>query len=231
MALLNVGSAIALFLTATTYACISQLFNNNATPTPLTISLLFFNNLNIFIAMCEIILGLNITYIQADYQKLRARYNTGNEWEACIAYLTMPLTVQQVFDGKTWAKMWSTYALYDPSYQNHESFGFFIDFGNGLSTIPPSILVNAAICYPDTISLSPLLVGCVGLAMYWQVMYGTIIYVLSFVFNKRYLGKKTLLEVCLFVGVSNSLWFFFPIAGIYACVCMLRDGNMSVFHQ
>lgn len=125
--------------------------------------------------------------------------------------------------------MWSTYSLYDPSYQNHESFGFFIDFGNGLSTIPPSILMNLAMVL-DTSStlLSPLFVGCVGLAMYWQVMYGTIVYVLSFMFNRRYEGKSTL-EVSLFVGISNSLWFFFPIVGIYACVCILRDGNMSVF--
>ncbi len=134
--------------------------------------------------------------------------------------------------------------MYDPSYQNQESFGFFIDFGNGLSTIPPSILMNLAMVLDtsvytsvensedtswfDTV-LSPLFVGCVGLAMYWQVMYGTIIYVLSFMFNRRYEGKSTL-EVSLFVGISNSLWFFFPIAGIYSCVCILRDGNMSVFH-
>jgi len=156
---------------------------------------------------------------------LRVEYK-GNEWGACIAYLTMPLTLRQFFDGRVWSKMWSTYALYDPSYQNHESFGFFIDFGNGLSTIPPSLLVNIAIVWPDKVS--PLWVGCIGLAMYWQVMYGTIIYVLSFVFNRRYEGKS-LLEVCLFVGISNSLWFIFPVVGIYACVCMLRDGNMKVF--
>ncbi|KAL7542341.1 hypothetical protein ACHAXR_011702 [Thalassiosira sp. AJA248-18] len=221
--LLNVGSAIALWLILTTYAFISQL--PTSTTTPLALSLLFFNNLNIFIAICEIILGLNIEYIQRDYQKLRAKYK-GNEWGACIAYLTMPLTIRQLFDAKVWAKMWSTYALYDPSYQNQESFGFFIDFGNGLSTIPPSVLVNIATVYPNAVS--PLWVGCIGLAMYWQVMYGTIIYVLSFVFNRRYEGK-TLLEVCLFVGVSNSLWFFFPMAGIYSCVCMLKDGNMEVF--
>mmetsp|Transcript_9521 Transcript_9521/g.21477 ORF Transcript_9521/g.21477 Transcript_9521/m.21477 type:complete len:230 (+) Transcript_9521:164-853(+) len=223
--ILNVGSAIALWLLLTTYAFLSQL---PTTPSsPLILSILIFNNLNIFIAMCEICLGMNISYIQRDYQKLRAKY-TGNEWGACIAYLTMPLTVSQLFDSKVWSKMWSTYALYDPSYQNHESFGFFIDFGNGLSTIPPSLLVNVAIVWPEKVS--PLWVGCIGLAMYWQVLYGAIIYVLSFMFNRRYEGKK-LLEVCLFVGLTNSVWIVFPPLGIYACVCMLRDGNMDVFQQ
>ena len=103
---------------------------------------------------------------------------------------------------------------------------FFIDFGNGLSTIPPSLLINLSIVCPH--KLSPLLVGCVGLAMYWQVLYGTIIYILSFVFNKRYEGK-TLTEVCLFVGFSNGIWIIFPAIGIWACVAVLRDGTLDVF--
>lgn len=222
MALLNVGSAIALWLVLTTSACLSH---RSAPATPLVLSLLIFNNLNVFIAMCEICLGRNIAYIRDDYKRLRAKYD-GNEWGACVSYLTTPLTLGGLFDGRVWSRMWSTYALYDPSYQNQESFGFFVDYGNGMSTIPPSLLINAAVVRPEW--ASPLWVGCVGLAMYWQVMYGTIIYVLSYAFNRRYEGKS-LLEVCLFVGVSNSLWFIFPIVGIYACVCMLRDGNMDVF--
>ena len=233
MALLNVASVIGIFLLASTYAFLSFLPSISSVSL-LTLSLLFFNNLNIFIAMCEIALGLNIMTIKEDYKHLHAKYSPGNnEWSACVKFLTMPIPISQICSGKhTWSKMWSTYALYDPSYQNHESFGFFIDFGNGLSTIPPSLLMNFAMVldttnYTGTL-LSPLFVGCVGLAMYWQVMYGTIIYVLSFMFNRRYEGKSTL-EVSLFVGISNSLWFFFPIAGIYSCVCILRDGNMSVF--
>jgi predicted permease len=107
-----------------------------------------------------------------------------------------------------------------------ESFGFFIDFGNGLSTIPPSLLMNLAMVLPE--KLSPLLVGCVGIAMYWQVLYGTLIYILSFVFNKRYKGKS-LLDVVLFVGFSNGIWIVFPAIGIWACVVILRDGNLDVF--
>ena len=124
--------------------------------------------------------------------------------------------------------MWSTYALYDPSYQNHESFGFFIDFGNGMSTIPPSLLMNLAIVWYKEDTLSFFLVGCAGIAMYWQVLYGTLIYILSFVFNKRYEGKS-LTEVVLFVGLTNGIWFVFPIIGIWSCVIVLRDGNLEVF--
>ena len=122
--------------------------------------------------------------------------------------------------------MWSTYALYDPSYQNDESFGFFIDVGNGWSTIPPCVMMNTAIAMPQY--CSPLLVGCVCLASYWQILYGTIIYFLSFIWNRRWEGKK-LGEVLGFVGISNGIWFFFPLAGIYACVSMLDTKDLSVF--
>lgn len=224
--MINVGGAIALWIILSTYAFIYFLPGGIASTSSFALGLLAFNNLNIFIAICEIVLGTYILFIKEDYKNLRSKFGDGREWEACVQYLTMPLSVRQVFSGEPWAKMWSTYALYDPSYQNHESFGFFIDFGNGLSTIPPSLMMNFAMVCPE--KLSPLWVGCIGLAMYWQVMYGTIIYVLSYVFNQRYKGKN-ILEVSLFVGFSNGLWFFFPILGIYSCVCMLRDGNMEVF--
>jgi hypothetical protein len=220
--MLNIVSAIILWLATTTGGALLLLPYNASNG--IVLSLLFFNNLNILIALCEIALGFNIMFIKDDYRKLTEKYK-GREWEACVAFLTMPLP--RVLDAKAWSKMWSTYSLYDPSYQNHESFGFFIDFGNGMSTIPPCLLWNYAMANVDR-AVSPLLVGCVGIACYWQVMYGTIIYVLSFCFNGRYKGRN-LVEVLGFVGFANSLWFFFPIVGIYASVCILRDGNMSIF--
>ena len=243
--IINVGGAIALWLIVTTSTCMyllppstssssTALHSNNYYLVP---CLLFFNNLNIFIAMSEICLGFNIVHIQKDYLALRKQYARGTEWSACVAYLTTPLTLADLFlTSQCWlCRMWSTYSLYDPSYSNRESFGFFIDFGNGLSTIPPSLLVNAAILKPDCIMMSSysssyLYVGCIGLAMYWQVMYGTIIYLLSYIYNKRYVGKS-LLEVCLFVGLTNGMWIIFPTLGIYACVCVLKYGNLDIFQR
>uniref|UniRef100_A0A7S2ENY4 Uncharacterized protein n=1 Tax=Trieres chinensis TaxID=1514140 RepID=A0A7S2ENY4_TRICV len=226
MGVLNVGTAIGLWMALTTGLSMYFLpYRNVITGNLVVTNLLIFNNLNILISICEVCLGLNIAFIKEDYQKLRETYK-GKEAKACVAYLTMPLTVAQVFDPKTWSKMWSTYALYDPSYQNHESFGFFIDFGNGMSTVLPCVLINAAMVLPDMVS--PLLVGCVGLAVYWQIMYGAIIYILSFLFNRRWEGKR-ILEVATFVLVINSLWIVFPLIGMYACVCILRDGDLKVF--
>lgn len=82
--------------------------------------------------------------------------------------------------------------------------------------------------YPD--NYSPLLVGCVGIASYWQVCYGTIIYLLSYMWNKRYLGKTAVENIGL-VAVANMIWFWFPLIGIYASVRMLGEGDLGVFRS
>jgi len=222
MQLLNIGSAIGSWLVLTTGLCYMYLPPYPETHIPIC-CLLFFNNLNIFIAMCEIALGIHIMKVKAEYKELREKYK-GKEKSACVAFLFHPLTVAEVFSLQTWTLMWSTYSLYDPSYQNHETFGFFIDFGNGLSTIPPSLMMTYAILFPHQIN--SFVVGCVGLAMYWQKMYGTIIYLLSFVYNKRYVGFPAM-EVAGFVAVINSVWIFFPCIGLYLCILMLKDGALS----
>ena len=229
MAILNVAKAMGLWLLITMTASIYLMPSKNITATSL--SILFFNYLNLLISLCEQILGRHITLIKADYLELKEKYK-GKEFAACIAFLTMPLNASEVFDGRLWSKMWSTYSLYDPSYQNHESFGFFIDVGNGWTTIIPTSIVNCAIIFPrelSTLSVDPsLLVGCSGLCTYWQMMYGALIYYLSYFFNKRYQGKSNI-EIAGFVGFSNSLWVIFPMVGISACVQILADKNFDVF--
>jgi hypothetical protein len=223
---LNITSAIVLWLALTT---IVPLLLVATLPNTLGLAIFVFNNLNILIAFCEIALGNHIRFIQKDYLRLRKNYE-GKEWSAAFAYLLMPLSLSTLFSGEKWAIMWSTYSLWDPSYQNQESFGFFIDVGNGWSTIPPCVLWNAAILFPSQTQYawmhSWLLVGTLGCASYWQVLYGTIIYFLSFIFNKRYVGRPVA-EVAGFVGVANGIWFFFPMAALYAAVLILRDQDME----
>lgn len=62
--------------------------------------------------------------------------------------------------------MWSTYSLYDPSYSNRESFGFFIDVGNGWTTLVPSLLFMWGVTFS---LLEARMLGVVGLLMFYQV--------------------------------------------------------------
>jgi len=220
-------------------------------------SILLFNNLNVLIAFCEIALGKHIEFIREDYHNLLKEYRderTGDpikaEYLAGIAYLNTPLCLRDIYDGgKKWSRMWSTYSLWDPSYSNPESFGFFIDVGNGWSTILPCWLWNFAILFPQEFTPLPpssssslyqengnshsptpvVLLGFIGACTYWQILYGTIIYFISFVWNKRY-KNKSFAEVLGFVGFANGIWFFFPIACLWASYKLLLDRDpISVF--
>ncbi|KAL3937785.1 MAG: hypothetical protein SGARI_001990 [Bacillariaceae sp.] len=220
---LNITTAIIAWLVLTTLLPLK--FSTSSIPNTLGLALLFFNNLNILIAICEILLGKHIGFIQQDYQRLQKQYRGRKdvqEYQAGFAYLLYPLSLRTLWDGPTWAQMWSTYSLWDPSYSNPESFGFFIDVGNGWSTILPCVLWNIAIVCPEYIHSQQMdtVVGFIGACSYWQVLYGTIIYFLSFLWNKRYVGKP-LAEVLGFVGVANGIWFVFPIAALYAAYQIL----------
>ena len=125
--------------------------------------------------------------------------------------------------------MWSTYSLWDPSYANQESFGFFIDVGNGYSTIIPCFLWNISILYPNYIHSKlqwDVLIGFIGACSYWQILYGTIIYFLSFIWNQRYKNTPWY-EVIGFVGIANGIWFIFPILALYASYQILITQNCT----
>ena len=149
-------------------------------------------------------------------------------------------TFSELFTLKKWTVLWSTYALYDPAYADQESFGFFIDTGNGWNTFLPSILFLVTMTvHPPSISptssfsfLSTLLsarnVGIIGMLKYYQEFYGTIMCTIAYFYNKRHLGKSVV-ECSLVVGISNSLWFFFPAFGMLICYRMIMENTFDMF--
>lgn len=174
-------------------------------------------------------LGLHITHIKATLKSLNERFGT-RRLEAVGEFFLFPMTVADIFSSKFWSRVWSTYAMYDPSYANELSFGFFVDVGNGWTTIIPSVLLYIALTHHSALwpeVLTPFALGIMGIMKFYQEFYGTCIYFLSFFLNKRYVGKS-FFEVALFVGFSNGLWFFFPLLGIYACVHMISSNSYDI---
>lgn len=186
----------------------------------------FFLNLNILIALWEISLGLNITKILNETKQLKAKY-TKNEFKAVMEFFYHPLTIQNCFSFQFWTRVWSTYSLYDPSYSNRESFGFFIDVGNGWTTLLPSLIYLINMSYDI---MPPRALGIMGVMKFYQEFYGTVIYFLSFILNKRYQGKGVV-EISLFVGLSNGLWFVFPLLGMMYSIQMIYSDSFEVFRN
>ena len=73
-----------------------------------------------------------------------------------------------------------SYSLYDPSYCNKESFGFFADVGNGYTTLVPSFLYLFCMITKSPI-VEPQIMGVIGILKFYQEFYGTVIYFLSYI--------------------------------------------------
>jgi hypothetical protein len=188
------------------------------------IMIAFFCSLNILISFWEISLGRHITFINKEYLRLQKKFKN-DEFGAVTEFFLMPLSIANIFSSKFWSRVWSTYSLYDPSYSNIQSYGFFIDVGNGWSTLIPSFLFMMGI----SIEIMPArALGIMGVIKFYQEFYGTVLYFLSYMLNERYRGK-TVTEVALFVGLSNGLWFFFPLLGMYLSIDMIYSDSFAAF--
>jgi len=184
----------------------------------------FFLILNIIICWTEMCLGASIQYIKTQAKKVIQEYK-GKESLIAGRFFFLPVTWSNVFTTNLWAEMWITYTVFDPSYANDESFGFFIDVGNGYTTIIPSIVYLIGMTFPI---LSPRILGIIGLVSFYQEFYGTVIYWLSFIWNKRY-SKFSFLQVLIFIGLTNGIWFIFPIIGMHTSYRLILDNSFAVF--
>ena len=188
--------------------------------------LAFFLVINILICIWEICLSIYIDTIKAENDKLSEKYGK-NPVDAVTKLLFQDLSVIEIFTLKTWTKIWATYALYDPSYANRESFGFFVDFGNGWVTLIPSMIFLYGMTF---YGISARTMGMLGLVKFYQECYGTVMYVITYIYNRRY-ANRSMVECILVVGISNSLWFFFPIFGMILCCDMIRLDSYSSFRN
>ncbi len=193
---------------------------------PFHMGLAFFLPLNMLICYFEVALGIYIDKIKLDY-KAQSKVWTGKEFDSIIDFFYTPLTLGQLVTPKYWTRVWSTYSLYDPSYSNKESFGFFVDVSNGWCFLLPSALFLYAMTYNVESFMNIRTLACIGLVSFWVMMHGTCIYFLSFFMNGRH-KRFTAQEVALFIGGSNGLWFFFPLLGVYVCYDMIQTGTMDI---
>lgn len=224
---MRVYQFLILFVVITTTFPSFVYFRNYDSISVAHVNLSFYLSLNFLICLWEIALGFYIVKIAEDYRLMSKKYGK-NRLTAVVDLMAHDLTLGETFSFRFWSKIWSTYALYDPSYSNRESFGFFVDVGNGWTTILPTLLFLYSITTRDTTMLSANTVGLIGLVKFYQEFYGTCIYFLSFFMNKRHVGKS-IFEVVLFVGLTNGIWFFYPLLGMFVSVNMIQSNSFDVF--
>ena len=191
---------------------------------PTQIALAFFLVINAMVAWWEIALFVCQDQIQAEYDQIREPYR-GREVQRVAEVFARPVSLGRVLAFGEWTTIWSTYSLFDPGYSDRRSFGYNIDVGNGFTTLIPATLF----AFGMTFELVPARVlGIIGLIMFWQMFYGTVVYFFQFFNNGRHRGHSVR-DVLLFVGVSNVMWFVFPLWGIRSSIELILSGNYGVF--
>ena len=191
---------------------------------PTQIGLAFFLVINVLIAWWEIALFVCQDQIREEYQETKELYR-GREMTRIAEIFARPVPLLKVLSFRQWTTIWSGYSLFDPGYSDRRSFGYNIDVGNGFTTLIPALLFT----FGMTLEWMPARVlGIIGIIMFWQMFYVTSVYFFQFFNNGRHKGHS-LSNLLLFVGISNLMWFIFPIWGLWASAQLIFEGSYGVF--
>ncbi len=187
------------------------------------VGLAFFLWLNAIIAFWEICLFLRIDLIEEQHRRFVREYR-GRELTRVFDFFGRKIRPSEVFSTALWAEIWSSYSIFDDSYADKKSFGFFVDVGNGFSTMIPTLLV----LYGMTFDILPArALGVVMLILMYQMWYGTVVYFASFVKNRRYVGHSPL-NLAIFVGLSNGIWLHFPLWGMAVALGLIYQDSFAI---
>lgn len=185
--------------------------------------LTLFLTVNILASYWEICLLVRI----AEIDEKRKNWNTFRSDSGLVPalrFLTMSVPLRKVFAPSVWAELWGVYSLYDASYTDRKTFGFNADVANGVVTPLLSLLLLSAFTVPF---LSARVTGILGILLFWQWIYVTSVYIMSFfmVGRHRLIDRK---ETLIYVWGPNLFWIVLPIFGIYVSIRLVLDGSYVV---
>lgn len=186
--------------------------------------LAFFLVLNLLVNFWEIGLFFQGDAIREEYLSNKEKYHS-QPMDYVMKIFNRRIPVFQLLSFKQWTGIWSSYCFFDPGYSRRGSFGYNIDVGNGFSTVVPALLFAFGMTYEI---VPARLLGIIGVVMFWQMFYGTVVYFFQFFNAGRHVGhtRKNLL---LFVVNSNGFWFFFPVWGMLVSIWMIYEDSYGIF--
>ena len=143
---------------------------------------------------------------------------------ASRAFMYTRLSASQLFSLTFWSEIYSVYSVTDPAYTDKTSCGFNTDIWNGFWTFIPSVLLLVTFAYPV---IPPLVVGVIGIALFHQWIFGTIMYSASFYVGEHYKSVSAS-DAFLFIWVINGSWILCALLGLYVSIRLILDQSYSV---
>ena len=182
--------------------------------------LTFFISVNLVASFWEICLLLRIDTIEERKQHWNTfRLATGKV--PALEFLTKSVSFRRIFSPRVWSDLWGVYSLYDSSYTDRKTFGFIVDIGNGAVTPFLSLLLLGTVTIPF---LPAQIAGILGVLLFWQWIYVTSLYMVSFYI----MGRHRLIdrrERLIYIWVPNLFWILLPIFGFYISVRLILEGS------
>lgn len=191
---------------------------------PYQVVLAAFLWINVIIALWELCLLARIDHVAAQHRRYVAEYR-GREIARVRDFILAKVSQRELLSPTFWSDVWASYSVFDASYADRRSYGFFVDVGNGLTTLIPSLLFLHAM---TSAALPARALGVVGIVLFYQMWYGTVIYLLSFFFNRRHAGHPRS-HIALIIGVSNGLWLVAAPIGLYASIALVYSDSYEIF--
>ncbi|MYE80714.1 MAG: hypothetical protein F4X36_02505 [Gammaproteobacteria bacterium] len=141
-----------------------------------------------------------------------------------VEFLTARVPLGEALSTTLWADVWAMYSVYDRSYVDRGSWGFNVDTANFVVTTVPSVLLLAT--YSDPF-LPAMVAGVIGVALFWQWLYATSVYVASIFIagSHTHLSRR---ELYLFVLAPNLPWLASAVLGMYVSVRLIVDGSYAI---
>ena len=143
---------------------------------------------------------------------------------ASRAFMNTRLSASQALSPTFWSEIYSVYSVTDPAYIDKNSCGFNTDIWNGFWTFIPSVLLLVTFASPF---IPPFVAGVIGIALFYQWIFGTIQYSASFYVGGHY-KSVSISDAVLFIWVINGGWILCAVLGFYVSVSLILDQNYSV---
>lgn len=182
-----------------------------------------FLSINLLIAYWEICLFLRRDLVERRTEHWREwRQRTGGT--PAVEFLRAKVPLARMLSPALWADVWAAYSQYDGSYADRRTFGFNVDIVNGFFTPVPTLIVYAAWTFHF---LPAVWTGIVGVILFWQVMYGASVYLVSFFVAGRQ-ARISRRELYTWILTPNSPWMAGGLLGVYVSIRLITDGDYRV---
>lgn len=223
---MRVGTIIAIFIALTAIAGMGVSYRVNGSLNACYCLMSLFFSVNLLVCYWEMCLYWRRDYIEERVGYWR-EYSAKTSRSPAAGFMAIEVPPGKILSPTIWADAWASYSVYDSSYADRRTYGFNVDIGNGFVTAIPSLVLYATY----TLAFLPALVaGVLGAMLFWQWVYMTSVYVVSFYVA----GRHKLIsrgDTGFYILGINSFWILFALLGLYISVRLIVDGDYSVLGQ